>query len=69
MNRVGDLGRAKGPARFALIGAGWRADYYRRIALACSDLFELAGVATGNDAAAERVTGSSRFVVMVGSAS
>lgn len=35
---------AAGPARFALVGSGYRADFFRRLAHALPDRFELTGV-------------------------
>jgi predicted dehydrogenase len=43
------------PARFAVVGSGWRAEYFFRIAAARPDLFEIPGVLVRRDAEVDRV--------------
>lgn len=44
------------PCRFAVVGSGWRGDYFLRIAADRPDRFELCGVATRRQAEADRVS-------------
>ena len=44
------------PARFAVVGSGWRAEYFFRIAAIRPDLFEIPGVVVRTDAAIDRLS-------------
>ncbi len=43
------------PVRFAVVGSGWRAEYFFRVAAARPDLFEIPGVLVRRDAEVDRV--------------
>jgi len=43
------------PAAIGIVGAGWRAQYYMRVAALCPDLFRVTQVLTRNAVSAERV--------------
>ena len=43
------------PTRFAVVGSGWRAEYFFRIATARPDRFEICGVATRREAEVDRL--------------
>lgn len=41
--------------RFGIVGAGWRSEFFLRVAAACPDRFEVTGVVTTNDQRARRI--------------
>lgn len=46
------------PQRFAIVGTGWRSEFYLRIAKALPNQFEVVAVVANSDSAAERVAQS-----------
>lgn len=44
------------PARFAVIGSGWRSEFHLRVARAAPDRLEAVGVVTQSEAEAQRIT-------------
>ncbi|MCM3695144.1 Gfo/Idh/MocA family protein [Microbacterium oleivorans] len=44
------------PARFAIIGTGWRAEFFLRLAAAAPDRLEVTGVLARSDASAARIS-------------
>src|SRR5947207_12682606 len=58
------VGRVAGAARYAVVGRGWRADFYTRLAATMPERFTVTGVAgRGDDLASLVRDGRPEFVV------